>query len=302
MKTRFDVLFVRKAKHRTNAAVSLRVQQLHQLLQIARPNLRVGIWELPRNRWQSMAPERSRIVVVSKYLLDKNSNGTLSRLIAGATVVLDPIDIEAIEQSWLQRADGLLTPNYSSIEDFQVKAPNAMVRHVPHHVDLRIPQKNSQQISFALGYFGEPYNGAHLEQLSHILDAVPTKTSDDRNISWQHKLLSFSAHYAARSLDVSYSHKPPMKLALAAHVRSNIVTVRSEPDVEWYLGRDYPYLAEDASIDAVTDAIAKARDTFGSAVWKDALQVMDDVRRLHSLHEVCGTLGRVFDSFFDLRH
>ena len=294
-----DVTFIAAQSQLHAASFSLRVHQMAGLLGISRPNLRVAVRLVASSPRERRVATASRLVIVTKSGLQKIGAAQAEGMAERSTVVLDPVD-GIIPEYWAGLAKGVLAPSHHAIADIQRLIPGAVVRHVPHHVDLRVPEIEAQRDTFSLAYFGEPANAMHLETLQKWIRTVPTTTNDARDVNWHRQLGAFSAHYAIRPADERRIWKPPTKLAIAAHVGANVIALRSEPDYEYHLGSDYPYLAADDSLAETLSVLARAEATFGTPTWEDALDAVRIARKRFTPHAVCEALGSATDDYLSL--
>ncbi|MEM6311686.1 MAG: hypothetical protein AAF754_16750 [Pseudomonadota bacterium] len=119
-----------------------------------------------------------------------------------------------------------------------------------------------------------------LQDEIEIIDASNTQDFE-KNLT---RLSQFSLHYCfRRSREKSdFIVKPFTKGVTAAMCCSNIITSRKVWDAEALLGADYPYLVDDNSEEEILTAFEKARSSFGTPIWNDALDAVARIRELTS--------------------
>lgn len=149
------------------------------------------------------------------------------------------------------------------------------------------------------GYFFSMKAGRQLERTScsllnyglNIANKGLCKTMNDL-ISSDENPSKYSLHYCVRSKYLKngstyqqWLSKPAIKLATAAGSGSNIIQ-SLDPSARELINEDYPY-AIDTSTKSFIDNyqeicykyVCKARETFGTKIWQDGLNIMKDVEK-----------------------
>jgi hypothetical protein len=107
---------------------------------------------------------------------------------------------------------------------------------------------------------------------------------------------NINLHVSIRPIDSNRAnYKPDVKLATAAALSANIVTTPDASAME-LLPIDYPYIAKDSELQTVVDTIQYARDTYGTDVWKKALQDMEHIKQATSIDAIARDYLAMFRS------
>ena len=97
----------------------------------------------------------------------------------------------------------------------------------------------------------------------------------------------YNCHYSIRIEGTEdFLYKPTSKITTAAAVGANIIHTRDCGAIE-IAGEDYPYYT-DSDLQSVINTINYAKETYGTKVWNEGLEIMSQVRdRLH-IDRICG--------------
>jgi hypothetical protein len=149
------------------------------------------------------------------------------------------------------------------------------------------------------GYFFTMKAGMELEKTSCSLLNYGLNIADKGLCETMNQLISsdenpskYSLHYSVRSKHLKdgsiyeqWLSKPAIKLATAAGSGSNIIQ-SLDPSARELINEDYPY-AIDTSTKFFVDNyqeicykyVCKAKETFGTKIWQDGLNIMKDVEK-----------------------
>lgn len=192
----------------------------------------------------------------------------------GAVFYLDPID-SRIDSGVIDLFHGVIASSFRQYLFYRKKNKPCFL--ILHHVDSRLKNIHPQQTSFNCGYFGEIANAKFGDQLKDVVDFVSVKTSSSNIEEWVERLPKYSCHYLIRRIRENDGFKPATKLFIASHLGVPVIVPRWESDVEFLLRPDYPYFVEKMAVSHVRDVIAFAKESFGTSVWKKAI---DDVSQI----------------------
>lgn len=156
---------------------------------------------------------------------------------------------------------------------------------VTHHADPRIrPRDHGAATALRPAYFGADFNTVVPDELRPRFAPEDFALQDDFADAVA-RMPSANLHWAVRAPGwrgpasaPAPAFKPFTKGFNAAWAGANVIVDRAEDDAVEYLGDDYPYLAEDASDEAVIAAFAKAERTVGGADWRRGLARMTEIR------------------------
>lgn len=265
-------VFVYNEKHRTTASTVLRCFQAVDVLHRLRPSLAATA--------TSTLDMYGCIVILSKGTLKEITVDQLWRLHRnGNTILADFVD-DPVDPYIVPHIDGLVASSISAYIDYSKKYAGTEVVHLTHCVDTRL-RSLAKQHEFRIGYFGELKNTVASDRIKEHVNfhGVDTQRGD---IDWTHKLHRYSCHYIARKRDNPESFKPFLKGFTAAHCGSPVIVDRDNPEVDYYLGPDYPLrVRADCEQDILT-GIEKAKDSFGSSQWSNLVDRMHDARERSS--------------------
>jgi hypothetical protein len=276
-----DIVFViERGKQRAGSA-HLRGYQLAKLFSdVARDyghSVRVAL---------SDEETRNAIAIVNKPVPKPTPNHLVDQLkAAGCTVLVDFVD-RRIEQSAGDAADGFLAVSAAQYRHLRARWPEKPTIHLPHHVDLDIPQVRCQWDDFACAYFGNLGNAEHLDavQGAGLIEVVQTLTANKNN--WHAELPRFNLHYAFRPrIRWGAGFKPFTKGFIAAHVGAVPVVATCDEEATELLGADYPFrIAGDADAQTVIARLQAMRSGFGDRAWRTARHRMRRLRAISSAH------------------
>lgn len=243
-------------------------------------------------------PIRNKVVVVNKWAIYKLKLSSFNMLFRNNLVVLDPVDGK-LPESATDNAHAILSCSFDALDSLRAKYNALRIDFLPHHVNTQVPAHAAQQDSFRPAYFGEPYNLLHRSALeaSGGVAIIETPTAKNPQRSWTLQIPRYSAHVAVRRNRDSDGTKFFYKGAFAARAGAVFITPRTENDVEYFLGADFPFLARSDQLSDVLDAIEVAREGFGGAEWRKALSRMQDVRARTSPEEVGRQMLRLVEAW-----
>lgn len=242
---------------------------------------------------------RNAILFLTKNALHTLSADHLDELRRrGNTLLFDVLD-QNPPTTTEDFADAIVAASMTAHTDFTSQFAQIPTFLVNHHVDVRLaslplPTRADQ---FRAAYFGELKNTIRSEALDRQVDYVPVSTSE-RSDAWLRRLPEYTLHFAIREHIGRDLHKPFLKGFTAAHCGANILIQDSEAEAVEWLGADYPYLLRQEPTEArVAAALEAARESFGTAEWKDGLARMNDIRMRTTPERIADELERLFVAF-----
>jgi hypothetical protein len=210
-------------------------------------------------------------------------------------IVCDPVD-KVLKSRLAEHVDCIAASSCASLHRHSEKFPSIPVVLVDHHVDPRVRalDLSGRAGGFRAGYFGEIPNTVVSPSIEQLVDFIEVGTNDD---SWLGRIPAYPFHYAIRFQHRTATWKPFTKGLAAAYCRANILVQDSEPDAIRWLGDDYPYFFRgDVTEKRIVEALEGARESFGSATWRQGLEAMSDFRSKTSEKLTRKQLQALFDT------
>lgn len=291
-----EVVFLTARATSHIGSTACRAYQLSQILNdVAKAPVSEVVESLP---FGLARPMRNKIVVVNKWAMYRLKLPAINMLFRNNLVILDPVDGK-LPESATGNAHAILSCSFDALGSLRAKYKDLRIDFLPHHVNTQVPAHVAQQDSFFPAYFGEPDNLLHRHELevSGGVAIVETPTGREPERSWTSQIPLFSAHVAVRRHRDFDGTKFFYKGAFAARAGAVIVTPRTENDVEYFLGADFPFLARSEQLDDVLEALEAAREGFGGAEWKEALSRMQEVKARTSPEEVGRLMLRLVEAW-----
>lgn len=155
---------------------------------------------------------------------------------------------------------------------------------VLHNASAQLTMMRSKPAPrFSAAYIGTLAMTEIPEFLRHEIEIIDASNTQEfqKNLD---RLSQYSLHYCFRRSQEKSELiiKPFTKGVTAAMCCANIITSRKVWDAEALLGTDYPYLMDDNSEEEILEAFEKARSSFGTNTWRDALQAVARIKELTS--------------------
>lgn len=175
-------------------------------------------------------------------------------------------------------------PGYARGACAAVMHSHADARWQPHHAD-----------GFRLGYLGsEPSLGETHRRLPELeVELLSLAPLEAQLEAFFRRARSFSCHFSVRDRDSrDFRYKPCTKLIGAAAAHANIVLSRDASNLE-LLDAGYPYFTE-GDLPSVRETIARAREDYGTAAWREGLDMLRAVRERTTLARI----ARDYQAFF----
>ena len=193
------------------------------------------------------------------------------------------------DEKAIKMFDGVVVPNAQCKIDWSSYFHKNCICEVLYlHWDLRCVFNQAKK--YMLVYAGIILPGNISEEyLDKIkgLNTITINTADpvkQKNIFKQ--AIEYNCHFSVRNGNLEdFSYKPNSKLSFAAGTNSNIILSRDQSNIE-LLDQAYPYYT-DSNIDNVMKTVEYSRDTYGSKIWNDALDMMREVRERTSIERIC---------------
>ncbi len=220
---------------------------------------------------------------------------------AGNVLIWDPLDdLDRLKDDGdIRLFDGALMPHRQSVERYAPHfSAGCRTRVVYHHWDPRCRPNTAGR--FRLAYLGDPTpDNIRQGLVDHLPDLEIVKLSASKDVKLQNifeLMTGFSCHFSVRDENrPSFDFKPNAKLTFAAGMRANIITSREPANLE-LLDNLYPFYTTGGFKD-VLDTVNRARDSFGTKTWDDALAMMDEVRERTSLPKIAKDYINFFRTF-----
>jgi hypothetical protein len=209
----------------------------------------------------------------------------------GNRIYADYLDLQ-VNPAQVALVDTLIASSQEQNRFFLERFPEKRIRHVTHHVDLRIPDIALESGDFRCGYFGQPSNAGYLDRLDEVVDMIDA--TNPKDTSWIDKLPSYPCHYAIRKAQQWDGFKPFLKGFIAAHCSAVVVVSASDREATSYLGKDYPFCFSIEDGDDAKAAMEKVKRSYRSAEWHRALETMQAVRQRSSPGWISQELLRLF--------
>jgi hypothetical protein len=189
------------------------------------------------------------------------------------TLILDLHDTLVFKRHVKNRRffHGLIFRNRMQLEDYGRRGPGAVL--IYHHWDPRYRPNEVGDAAFKVGYLGEERSF----ELWGQLPGVRCYGLDRMHEGARH----LNCHLSIRAAPREMRYKPTMKVVTAAACDAVLITTRDSAALD-LLGPDYPYYT-DPGRDSVLRAIDHARKTFGTALWRSALDTMRRIKPAHTI-------------------
>jgi len=197
----------------------------------------------------------------------------------GNRLFADPVD-EALSDDLASAVDGVVAASRTAFDDYRARWPRTPIAIVDHHVDPRVLDIMRTPRDFdeaRFGYFGEQMNTIRSKRIARVVDFVQVSTAviDD---SWIARLPTVNVHYGIRRSRALDHHKPFLKGFTAAACHSLILIQHDQAEARRWLPPDYPFwLRSDVTEPAILESIDAIRASYGTAQWREGLEVMRDI-------------------------
>jgi len=189
---------------------------------------------------------------------------------------------------------------FSSLTAYRMarrRYPDAPLSYVTATPDRRLGAGHiAPQDAFAPLFPGNPKDLGMRPRLAKRLTAA---APDEGFTDVVPRLRHYNCHVVVA--DTDSTHAPLTGVFSAAAVRAVALVDRTRADAIDYLGKDYPFLSEDGSDDALTEMLAYAAHVFGTSVWQAALERMHNMRDRSSPGMVASDLDRVLEETTGIR-
>ena len=191
-------------------------------------------------------------------------------------------DVNLVEIS-----DVLLASSISQYAYFKNNFKDKPTFHLTHQGNQYLSAFNSRQLGtkIRICYVGEPLNTIIPAKNQGDIDVIHVDTS--KNImNWVEKVQPYSCHYAIRNRRKFDGFKPFIKGFTAAHCGANIIIQKdafSNPDLQFYLGDDYPYLLDENPTEhMITEMITRVQESAGTSEWNYGMSIMEYIKACSS--------------------
>lgn len=194
----------------------------------------------------------------------------------GNALVLDVQDTLSLKKRLKNQRffDGVIFRSQKPLDDYAqpgFKAANIYLQWNP-----RFRPNVVGDAEFKLAYLGDPRSFTLWGEIPDLPCIGEDRFFDE--------CTEYNCHISIRVPPREVLYKPTCKVATAAACHANLITTRDEATLE-LLGEDYPYYTEpDAA--SVQQAIAKARESFGTDVWRAGLEKMRAVKESHHIDRI----------------
>ena len=307
MAARLRVVFAYRPKKRGHGARIMRVEQLSAM---ARAHLG-DVYEFEtrelfrpgqkRRQRQALQALRGGVVIFLKgsgYCFDAEG---LARLKAETRAIcIDHLDGYFGAGPVFPLADLHIVASHAARR--ALSGAGVEVAHLTHHADPRIAfRDHGSDQTLAPAYFGLPRNTVIPETLrsrfspedaAYQEDFAPDiKRMETVNLHWTIRAPGW------RGVGAPPAFKPFTKGFNAATAGANVIADRGEDDAAEYLGEDYPYLAADASGEAIAEVFARAERGVGGADWRRGLARMAEIRARIAPAKVMAELDGILRRF-----
>jgi len=193
------------------------------------------------------------------------------------------------DEQGVKMFDGALVPNKLCKRDWSSYfSKNCLCDVLYLHWDPRCVFNRAKE--YRLVYAGIILPGniseAHLKNIKglHTIEINTTDLTKQAEIF--EKIVDYSCHFSVREENSDhFKYKPNAKLSFAAGTNSNTVLSRDQSSIE-LLDEAYPYYTNSGMKDVIK-TVDYSRDTYGSKVWNDALEMMRDIRERTSIERIC---------------
>jgi hypothetical protein len=212
----------------------------------------------------------------------------------GNTLIWTPYDgLDIVKNEiGVKMFDGVFVPNRLCKRDWSSYLDKDCLCDVLHlHWDPRCMFNHAKD--FRLVYAGIILPGNISEEyLKKIkdLNLVEINTTDlKKQEEIFIKVLDYNCHFSVREEGSGeFKYKPNSKLLFAAGTNSNIVLSRDQSNIEM-LDESYPYYTS-SDIDDVMKTVEYSKETYGTKIWNDALEMLRGIRERTSLEQICKDL------------
>lgn len=229
--------------------------------------------------WVDLQP-KDAIFIFTKDAVSRLDQDALMRLQQKSRAIcVDYIDRNMAQVSRLgvdlHIASSMAQLDYLTENANGPRIPTAQVPLLLHHADLRLHKLDITDVPMPkIAYFGAPNNCYLSERIASRVPIFDVGLADGMERFFR-SLPEFNLHYAVRPEGPKNPNKsvfkPFTKGATAAVCRAPIIVNRTADDAEYFLGQDYPFFVADLSEREVLSMIDYAEDSFGDAIWNDAL-------------------------------
>jgi glycosyltransferase involved in cell wall biosynthesis len=273
----------------------MRVQQLAKIAKEFTSEPKIDVSPLS-------ADFRGSILFLTKWALEGLNDRSLDVLKSrNNKLIFDPVDAFLPEDK-ARYADIIVAASKTAFEDYKKTFQGKKIILVDHHVDPRLKgvdwSKRPSQLR--IGYFGELVNTFATSAIKKKVDFVQVDTFRQTN-DWIERLPNYNTHYAIRQIRQMDYHKPFLKGFTAAHCNSNILIQDSQKEALLWLGEDYPYLLNgEVTEKKVLDKLDHIKESYGSAEWKRALAVMEEIKQKTSEEAIGRQLQELFNEVNNL--
>ena len=237
-------------------------------------------------------PKRIKAVKDSVVVFIKDAPKTHHRIIRklkrqNNILIWSPVDgfANVTDEPWVKMFDGALVSNTLCQTDWRPyfhKDCRCEVLYL--HWDPRCVFNRAKEYRLVYAGIIVPDNISE-EYLKRVegLNTIEINTTDpgkQNEIFTQ--VLDYNCHFSVRQEgSESFKYKTNSKLTFAAGTNSNIILSRDQAHVELLDGA-YPYYTG-SDIDDVIKTVKYARETYGTKVWNEALEMMREVRERTSI-------------------
>lgn len=267
--------------------VASTVMRGSQLSEIAKRESKSDVWYVNEDAIKSV---RESVVILTKGFLKKIGTWEIEILKRNNNVLcLDYVD-DPEDERVVELADILIASSIKQLIHYRRAYPNMVSHMITHHVDPDIPIITPPSDRIKVGYFGELLNAKWRDELKDKVSFVITNTKT-RSREWIEHLNLYNVHYAVRERRDIDGFKPFLKGFTAAHCQSPILVSIEEGDAAYYLGKDYPFVIEDESLQCVKSVMRYLSDSFQSREWFRALDIMRDVKARSSVEHIANEIS-----------
>ena len=224
------------------------------------------------------------IVVVTKSA--RTHTSVIRELLSqGNSLLVDYVDGGNIDE--LDRlVHGFICSSYTEFAFVQRHFPDKKSFLVPHAIDDRLYGVTNTSNSFSCSYFGNESNSLFGQKLSDckLVDfhVQPTDTTtDDWATSLKKSMGNYSSQYIIRppiELNETRMFKPFNKGFLTAYAGSIVIGSKIDPEHVYWLGENYPFLADSNSWEDISGIIDFARSAYGNDLWDVATKTMRSLK------------------------
>jgi hypothetical protein len=208
----------------------------------------------------------------------------------GNRLVLDVQDTvvfkRRIKNRWL--FDALILKNSRQLADFG--RPGRPDRLIYHQWDPRYAPNRAPHDRLTVAYLG-------LRRSFDLWGRLPGVACVDAG--YMEAAKGFNCHLSIRRRGREFLYKPNCKVSTAAACDANLITTRDVTAVD-LLGEDYPYFCEPEP-ESILAAIERARASFGSSEWHQALDRLRAVRESTSLDRILDQYAGLFQALVPAR-